>query len=109
MGKRKYSDIVIVLLILLSVRFIGSIISFFPSLDTGSLIVAIIFIVAFLGVYAIKKWGYIVAVCSSIVDFSFTVILGTALYSALMLSAVVAVDLIILIFAIIEYQRFKKI
>lgn len=107
MAKRKYSAVVIILLVLLFIRFVGNIIPFVLSLDIGSLIVAIIYAIALWGVYTVKKWGYLVTVGFSIIDIILVAIIGGTLSTAFNFGAI-AVDLVILVLAVIEYQKLKK-
>lgn len=103
----KRSVAYIALLVLVGIRLVtnAAITIVVPNIATAA--TALIYAVSFWGIYKKRGWGYLVALGFSIVDIAFVALAGGLLAGAFSLGAV-AVDLLILILAILEYQKLRK-
>ena len=124
MEKRKFSTQTLALIVLLAVRFLGNVVYVIYFLSTYGILSFILttasktsetifllspfpifYFIALWGIYRSKKWGYSIAVVMTIIDILF--VRSGFLSSASSVGAAI-VDLIILILAVMEYQKFFK-
>ena len=101
--KKKFSTIVMVILMLLGLRIFGQVESLMNALSIGALVMFCIYLAAMIGVWGRKPWGDILCVVVGIIDAAMTLMFTQG---ANRVGAVV-VDLLLVYLAFEDYRRIR--